>query len=56
MGKEYVQDRFGNRCAMPMDRIVLHDQREDDILYVIFGQEGRKGIGINLHNNRTRKP
>ncbi len=37
--------------AMSMDRIILSYQREDDILYVTFGQEGRKGTGINLHNN-----
>jgi hypothetical protein len=37
--------------AMQTDRITLHYQREDDILYVTFGQEGRKGMGFNLHNN-----
>jgi len=36
---------------MQMDRIILHYQREDDILCVTFGQEGRKGMGFNLHNN-----
>ncbi|NUO79442.1 hypothetical protein HUU05_05145 [candidate division KSB1 bacterium] len=36
---------------MCTDRITLSYQREDDILYVTFGQEGRKGTGINLHNN-----
>ena len=36
---------------MSTDRIILSYQREDDILYVTFGQEGRKGTGINLHNN-----
>ncbi|MGH7452829.1 MAG: hypothetical protein ACRENG_15885 [bacterium] len=36
---------------MTRDRVVLNYQREDDILYVTFGQEGRKGMGFNLHNN-----
>jgi hypothetical protein len=36
---------------MTTDRVVLNYQREDDILYVTFGQEGRKGMGINLHSN-----
>lgn len=36
---------------MRTDRIILHYQRDDDILYVTFGQEGRKGMGVNLHNN-----
>jgi hypothetical protein len=37
--------------AMSTNRIILNYQREDDILYVTFGQEGRKGMGVNLHNN-----
>ena len=36
---------------MPTDRIVLNYQRDGDILYVTFGQEGRKGMGFNLHSN-----
>lgn len=36
---------------MNAERITLHYQREDDILYVTFGQEGRKGVGFNLHDN-----
>lgn len=36
---------------MQTDRITLHYQRDDDILYVTFGQEGRKGTGVNLHSN-----
>ncbi|MCL4705639.1 hypothetical protein KJ068_10790 [bacterium] len=36
---------------MQSDRIILNYQREDDILYVSFGQEGRKGVGLNLHAN-----
>jgi len=36
---------------MAMNRINLNYQREDDILYVTFGQQGRKGLGFNLHNN-----
>jgi hypothetical protein len=36
---------------MQTDRIIFNYQREDDILYVTFGQEGRKGMGFNIHNN-----
>lgn len=36
---------------MNAERIVLNYHREDDILYVTFGQEGRKGVGFNLHDN-----
>jgi len=36
---------------MQNDRIVLDYQRQDDILYVTFGEEGRKGFGVNLHDN-----
>jgi hypothetical protein len=36
---------------MHIDRVVLNYCRDDDILYVTFGQEGRKGMGVNLHQN-----
>jgi hypothetical protein len=36
---------------MNAERKILHYQREDDILYLTFGQEGRKGVGFNLHDN-----
>ena len=36
---------------MQHDRIVFNYQREDDILYIAFGEEGRNGMGFNLYPN-----
>lgn len=36
---------------MQPNRIIFHYERDEDILYVTFGQEGRKGMGFNLHSN-----
>ena len=36
---------------METKKISLRYEQDDDILYVTFGNAGRKGMGVNLHEN-----